>query len=399
MVASSCLLALPSSRVTVVSALAGECSRSRGEAGGPFAREERDRGRSGWLLALSSLLVVTAAMACGGADGQAPTSEAPTSGTGGAWLGGGDGSGGGASDAGGVGSGAWASGGASGSATGGGNADVTAGASAESGGGPGTTGGTGGTVAGAGGTVAGTGGVAAATGGSATGGQTAGRGLSLYYVRHAETLANVAEDPSSLSLEEMDEFTALGARQVEALTTYLLASGIAPDAVLVSPTRRAQRTISPFLVASGRSGEIWGELAEASSEAPSFGPLPTAPTYYEYYQASLEAENLRFRDEAARSMWRNDTYEAGLFMVMTARDGILSAFGQTGQTLLVTGHAVAGTLLIGLLLGEDMTGGPTDLQTRERLYLLNTGIQRLAQDPTTGRFSIVDRNINAPETG
>ncbi|MFC1642548.1 histidine phosphatase family protein, partial [Myxococcota bacterium] len=216
-----------------------------------------------------------------------------------------------------------------------------------------------------------------------------------YYIRHAETVANVLEDPSQTTLEDLDTFTELGTRQVEAMTTFLLASGIAPDAVLVSPTWRSQNTIAPYLARAGLTGEIWLELSECCAEDPTGGPLPTEPTFYEYYEASLEAENLAFRDDA-RANWQNDTYEDGLFMVMTARDALLERFGNSGKSIIISGHAVAGSILIGLLLGEDMTAGEDEFIMENRLFMMNTGMHHLEQDPDTGLFQVVDTNINDP---
>lgn len=256
---------------------------------------------------------------------------------------------------------------------------------------------------GSGGTASSGGGQGSAASGGSAGGTGAepgpDRGMTLYYVRHAETLANVTEDYSSLSYEEMDNFTPLGERQVSALTDYLLSTGLEPDAVLVSPTTRTQRTIAPFLVAANLTGVIWPELAECCDQTPTGGPLPTEPEFYEYFEISLESNNLEFREDGARALWKTDSYEAGLFMIMTARDSFLEQFSQSGSTVLLSGHAVAGSILMGLLLGEDMSEGPQDFQMRERLFMMNTGIQVLSQDPETGEFELLDTNVNSPEQG
>ncbi|HET9956622.1 MAG TPA: hypothetical protein VFQ61_19125 [Polyangiaceae bacterium] len=60
--------------------------------------------------------------------------------------------------------------------------------------------------------------------------------------------------------------------------------------------------------------------------------------------------------------WKLDTYEAGLSMVMTARDEILGRYGQSGKTIFVVGHASAGQVMIGLLQGRGGGSYPTTRQ-------------------------------------
>lgn len=237
---------------------------------------------------------------------------------------------------------------------------------------------------------------ATATGGTnaTTGGGSSGKGLTLYYIRHAQVVANTLE-PDQVTLENSETITDLGLRQIDALTTYLKAMNVAPDAVLVSPTKRAQKTIEPYLVAQNLQGEIWMELAECCNTSPTGAALPTAPTIQTYFAATIEGQNLAFRDAAANKYWKTDTYEEGLFMEMTARDAILSRYGQSGKTIFVVGHAAAGLVMIGLLQGNDMLQGSTSTGPNA-VYLLNTGVMRLIQDPTTGLFKLDGRNINNP---
>lgn len=248
----------------------------------------------------------------------------------------------------------------------------------------------------------GTGGKSGATSSGATGGTSpaAGdsnaQGLTLYYIRHGEVVANTLEQ-SEITYENSDQLTELGLRQIDALTTYLQDLGDVPDAVLVSPFKRTQNTIAPFLQAENISGEIWMELAECCTQAPSGAALPTEPTYAKYLKPTIESENLEFRSPEANAFWQNDSYEQGLFMVMTAKAEILSRYGQSGKTIFVIGHASAGQLMIGLLRGEDMTNGPKTTG-RDVVYLLNTGVTKLSQDPATGAFKLDGMNMNKPQT-
>jgi broad specificity phosphatase PhoE len=234
-----------------------------------------------------------------------------------------------------------------------------------------------------------------ATGGANTTGDTTAKGLTLYYIRHGEVVANTLE-ASEITYENSDQLTELGVRQIAALTTYLQGLGDVPDAVLVSPFKRTQNTIAPFLKAESINGEIWMELAECCTQTPSGAALPTAPTYAKYLKPTIESDNLSFRAPDANLFWQNDSYEQGLFMVMTAKAEILSRYSQSGKTIFVIGHASAGQLMIGLLRGEDVTNGPTT--GRNAVYLYNTGVTKLSQDPVTGLFKLDGMNMNKPQT-
>lgn len=252
--------------------------------------------------------------------------------------------------------------------------------------------GTGGTTQITTGARGGTTGSGSASGGASPGG-AAGRGLTLYYVRHAQVVANTL-DPSQVTYENSETLTDLGLLQIGELTTYLKGLNLNPDAVLVSPFRRAQKTIEPYLVAKNISGVIWMELAECCTQTPTGGAIPTQPTFATF-RATIEAGNMAFRDPNATKFWQNDTYEAGLLMVTTVKNDILSQFSQSGKTIMVVGHASAGSLLLNIMRGVDVSGGTS---SPNALYMMNTGVQRLIQDPATGTFKLDGRNLNNPRT-
>jgi broad specificity phosphatase PhoE len=233
-------------------------------------------------------------------------------------------------------------------------------------------------------------------GGVRTDGASTGQGLTIYYIRHAEVIANVSTGGTP-SASEADTFTELGQRQVTALTTYLQGMGVEPDAILVSPASRAQKTIAPYLIATGRTGEVWMDLHEASEKSSTGAPLPSEPKFYPYWKATIVAENLAFLDPSNTQYWQNDTYEAGLLMVSTAKDAILARASRSGKTIFVVGHAIAGQLMIGLLRGDNMVPGPPTTGAAA-VYILNTGVMRVVQDANSGLFKIDGRNINNPIT-
>jgi broad specificity phosphatase PhoE len=219
--------------------------------------------------------------------------------------------------------------------------------------------------------------------------------MTLYYIRHAEVVANTV-DPEQITYENSEILTERGLAQIDALTNFLQTMSVVPDAILVSPTRRTQKTIEPFLSARNLDGEIWMSLAECCEKTPTGATLPSTPAY-EAYRAKLEASHLSFADPAETRYWSTDTYEEGLFMVQTAQQELLQRFGQSGKTVFVVGHASAGLVLIGLLRGNDMRQGTKSTESPP-VYLLNTGIMRLVQDPTSGVFRLDGRNINNPKT-
>jgi len=240
------------------------------------------------------------------------------------------------------------------------------------------------------------GGVTGKGGATSTGGGSSVAGLTIYYIRHAEVIANTV-DPSEITMENADTLTDLGIRQVEALTTYLQGLGVTPDAILVSPHLRTQRTIGHYLAAKSLSGEIWMELAEASSAASTGATVPTTPKYIKYYKATIEVPSLVFRDPAKIEFWQNDNYESGLLMVMTSRDLLLERYSKSGKTILVVGHAIAGQMLIGLLRGDNLLNGPPTTGS-SAVYIYNTGVMKVVQDASTGLFKLEGRNINNPVT-
>jgi broad specificity phosphatase PhoE len=224
---------------------------------------------------------------------------------------------------------------------------------------------------------------------------SARKGLTVYFIRHAETVANASgEQGGSGPLENHDTLTALGEKQVHELKDYLVKENIKPDLIIVSPALRAQKTIEPFLTAIRSTAQIWVELNECCGQEPTGDPLPTErPKVQWKLKIDKYTENFVFRTSDDIHYWYPQSYEEGLFMVMTARDRLLQQFSQSGKTIIAVGHAVNGGILLGLLRGYDMiTSKPS-----RPVYLLNTGIQKLTQDTVSGTFTL-KQNINNPGT-
>lgn len=221
------------------------------------------------------------------------------------------------------------------------------------------------------------------------------KGLTIYFIRHAETVANASgETGGGGPVEDHDTLTALGERQSVALKNYLVQENITPDMVIVSPSLRTQKTIEPFLIATGLTGEIWVELNECCGEEPTGEPLPSVrPETKWKMKIGLISDRFTFRTADDSYFWWPQTYEEGLFMVKTAHTRLLDKFSQGGKTLIIVGHAVNAGVLLGLLRGYDMLTTKPERQ----VYLMNTGIHKLTQDTATGVFTI-KQNINKPAT-
>jgi broad specificity phosphatase PhoE len=219
------------------------------------------------------------------------------------------------------------------------------------------------------------------------------KGLTIYFIRHAETVANASgETGGGGPVEDHDTLTALGEKQIEELKNFLVKEKIVPDLVVVSPTWRTQKTIEPFLIAAKQKGEIWVELNECCGQEQSGAPIPTVrPDPRWKMKIAVISDNFTFRTADDIYFWWPSTYEEGLFMVMTARDRLLEKFSQSGKTIVVVGHAVNGGILLGLLRGYDMLTTKPD----RPVYLLNTGIVKLTQDTVSGAFTI-KQNMNKP---
>ena len=109
-------------------------------------------------------------------------------------------------------------------------------------------------------------------------------GVTVYYVRHAESFANakeryIAEGREAELPEDLDALSPVGEQQAQALVAKL--EPYAFDHILVSPLNRARATILPYAQQAGLRAEIWPELAEAraprSSMPPAWGTAPIPP--------------------------------------------------------------------------------------------------------------------------
>jgi broad specificity phosphatase PhoE len=179
------------------------------------------------------------------------------------------------------------------------------------------------------------------------------RPMELDFVRHGESLANATGKYNSRTI---DTFSERGEKEVSALTKEL--NGQRFDAIVVSPSPRALKTIAPFLRAHGLRAEIWPELYECcdantkkikglTSPQIRFGakiklPADLAPLF------ALVPNHDRFI--------LAPSYDDGLRQIELAADRLKRTFGGTGKRVLVVGHSLHGGRMIELLEGKPMTG-------------------------------------------
>lgn len=157
--------------------------------------------------------------------------------------------------------------------------------------------------------------------------------MNLLLVRHAESLGNASG--GDYSVANADSLSPRGLKQAEALAVSLQSRTI--DQVLVSPLHRAQQTIAPYLAATGRTAEIWPELAEAC-----WHELREPPAKAWDAQPANLSESLRshffFRGGEAIRPVHPESFGTGLRRVYDALERLEENFGGSGQTILIVSH-------------------------------------------------------------
>ena len=156
--------------------------------------------------------------------------------------------------------------------------------------------------------------------------------MHLLLVRHAESMGNATGD---YSVATHDSLSPRGREQAQELAAHLRTQAI--DAVLVSPLSRARQTILPYLEATGRTAEVWPELAEGCWQEPSADVAdawPRAPMSLPPGQRRF----LAFRAGEAVRPAGTETFAQGLFRVRAALALLMSRFAAPPVTVLVLTH-------------------------------------------------------------
>lgn len=206
------------------------------------------------------------------------------------------------------------------------------------------------------------------------------KGIDLYILRHAETLANVTD---VYTRENMAAFSEKGQRQVDQLLEKLKAYRF--DYILVSPIHRAHYTILPYLEKGGMTAEIWPELAECcwqkdqdllASASLSMGmTIPLDESLGKYF---------KFRDKVSMRYYNQKNYAEGVALQKKAAEMLVARFGHSRESVLIVGHYHAGGRLIKILLGLPPVG---------RFNLKNAALTHLRQRKD-GSFQLMMLNDN-----
>jgi broad specificity phosphatase PhoE len=172
-------------------------------------------------------------------------------------------------------------------------------------------------------------------------------GLTVYFTRHAETVANVTGEKTP---ENLNTFTEQGLEEIETLTEAL--KNLPIDAVLVSPTLRTEHTVLPFLKQRNIQAEIWPELEEWHMEADPESMQVAAEEQLIAINPE-EAPYFRLRDAQANKRIIAKTYEGGMSQTHEAARLIIERFGHTDKTILIIGHSNSGSRLLEVLMRLD----------------------------------------------
>jgi len=178
------------------------------------------------------------------------------------------------------------------------------------------------------------------------------KGVDVYMLRHAETLANVTD---VYTQENMTTFSEKGRQQVDQLLEKLKAYHF--DSILVSPIHRAQYTILPYLEKGGMTAEIWPELAEccwqkdqdlmASASIPMGMAIPLDERMRKYF---------KLRDNFSMRYYNQKNYADGVALQRKVVEMLVARFGHSGKSVLIVGHYHAGGRLIEILSGLPPVG-------------------------------------------
>ena len=197
-------------------------------------------------------------------------------------------------------------------------------------------------------------------------------GLKIYYIRHAESGANVAKaleqipkDMRPAYVGNEDAFTPLGEAQAKMVPTKL--SGYEFDFIAVSPKWRTRQTILGFLKQNGIKAEIWPELEEFGLDLKKADELiakddfqPMRPDLFSGQDIKLPDEERPFFalrvDRTKRFNLRQAWDEKIEDCVNSLRDAIsrIRKLPTDGDpSVLLVGHGNSGRLLLNLLVKDE----------------------------------------------
>jgi len=223
-------------------------------------------------------------------------------------------------------------------------------------------------------------------------------GLKVYYLRHAESGANVEKQWKDVPRDQWppyvgnaDTFSPLGESQLPGVVEKL--QKLHFDFIAASPLWRTRQTILPYLRAAGRTAEIWPELAEfklrgrddvlpeklpppGADLLTGGGPLVLPEDEQPFFTVPGGSATLCKIGEAPEQA---EADRQALVAKVVAR--LRERFGGTGKSVLLVGHGNAGRLLASLLAND-----PRVMETGH--HILNARLW-MAEEQPDGTFRLV----------
>jgi len=229
-------------------------------------------------------------------------------------------------------------------------------------------------------------------------------GLTIYYVRHGETLANVkrgGEIDESGNPVDSQSFTDVGREQIELLTERL--KKLPLDFVASSPRERAIYTVLPYLQATGKKGEVWPELTEITTGSEPLlaeGPAPSPGLFTEgrAIRVPSDAQNyFQSREAGIRNVSISSDpvqHEADKRAVADRLARLVrERFGGKDQSVLLIGHGGNARRFFASLLTHNLEAGKAREVERliAGLRVHNGGIFRIEEQPDgTFQFAMIN---------
>ncbi len=167
---------------------------------------------------------------------------------------------------------------------------------------------------------------------------------SLTFVRHSETVANAT---GRYNARTLNVFSAKGEALVLALTERLVKEPL-PDAIYVSPSPRALRTIAPYLRRTGQRATVWPLLYECCTERPR-KPEAKGFAYGAKVEIPSDLRGLFVVVPGQDRLPAPKDYGEGLAQVRRTVEGFRRLQG--GRVMLV-GHSAHGGLFLKAITGK-----------------------------------------------
>lgn len=180
----------------------------------------------------------------------------------------------------------------------------------------------------------------------------------IFYVRHAETVANVT---NVYTPETESVFSELGDKQKYIIGSVL--QNYSFNHIIVSPTWRTQHTILPYLQSVGRhdiKAEIWPELTECCWQedtlAPPVSSIDEIPLEMRAHIEIIDTNFFRLKNssESREYHWETKTYLDGINQCKLVVDSLMLKYAGKGLNILVIGHAMQGRHVIKILTNQDI---------------------------------------------